>query len=76
MIKKNILSPFQKFVQIESFSGILLFIATIIALIWANSSFGESYQSLWQYKIRILIGSFISALTGYRVLRLNPKKHE
>ncbi|MFT6126912.1 MAG: NhaA family Na+:H+ antiporter [Polaribacter sp.] len=51
MIKKNILSPFQKFVQIESFSGILLFIATILALIWANSSFGESYQLLWQYKI-------------------------
>lgn len=51
MIKKVILSPFQKFVQIESFSGILLLLATIIALIWANSSFGDSYQSLWQYKI-------------------------
>ncbi len=51
MIQKRILNPFQKFVQIESFSGILLLIATVIALIWANSPLGESYQYLWQYKI-------------------------
>ena len=51
MIKKIILTPFQKFVKIESFSGVLLMIATLIALIWANSQFGDSYQSLWQYKL-------------------------
>jgi len=51
MIRKRILNPFQKFVNIESFSGILLLTATIIALIWANSPFKESYQSIWQYKI-------------------------
>lgn len=50
MPKKN-LSPFQKFIRIESFSGILLLTATIVALLWANSPFKESYQSLWQYKI-------------------------
>lgn len=51
MIKKIILTPFQKFVRIESFSGILLMIATCIALIWANSSYGDIYTSLWQYKL-------------------------
>jgi len=51
MIQKIILSPFQKFVRIESISGILLLAATIIALVWANSPFGDSYQALWQYKI-------------------------
>lgn len=49
--QKNVLSPFQKFLKIESFSGILLLIATILALILANSPIGESYQSFWQYKI-------------------------
>ncbi len=53
MIKKIILSPFQKFVKIESFSGILLLIATVIALVWANSPFSESYKSIWQYKVGI-----------------------
>ena len=51
MIKKTLLTPFQKFVKIESFSGVLLIIATLIALIWANSQFSDTYQSIWQSKV-------------------------
>ncbi len=58
MIKSKIISPFQKFVKIESFSGILLLITTITALIWANSPYGESYRSLWQYKIGFITEDF------------------
>lgn len=58
MIKKLFLTPLQKFVKIESFSGILLMIATVIALAWANSPFGESYRDLWQYDIGIITKSF------------------
>jgi len=58
MISKSILSPFQKFVKIEGFSGVLLLIATIIALVWVNSPFGESYLSLWQYKVGFSIPFF------------------
>ncbi len=58
MIKKLIVTPLQKFVKIESFSGILLMSATLIALIWANSPFGESYRALWQYDIGIITKSF------------------
>ena len=57
-MQKKILSPFQKFVKIESFSGILLLAATIIALFWANSPFKESYQSLWQYKVGVITDHF------------------
>ncbi len=53
MIEKVIITPFQKFVKIESFSGILLFGATVIAMVWANSGFSESYQELWNYNIGI-----------------------
>lgn len=58
MATDNILSPFQKFVKIESFSGILLLLATISAIIWANSSFSESYLALWDYKIGFTSESF------------------
>ncbi|MEM6772005.1 MAG: Na+/H+ antiporter NhaA, partial [Bacteroidota bacterium] len=51
MIKDYLLTPFQKFVKLESFSGILLFSATILAMIWANSPYGDSYQELWNTKI-------------------------
>jgi len=69
MRQKNILSPFQKFVKIESFSGILLLTATIIALVWANSPFGDSYHSLWQYKIGFTTESF--ELTKPLILWIN-----
>lgn len=59
MIKKiQQLTPFQKFVKTESLAGMLLFSATIIALIWANSSYGASYESIWQYKIGISFQDF------------------
>ena len=58
MPQKSILSPFQKFVKIESFSGVLLLLSTVLALIWANSSFGDTYESLWQYKIGFTTETF------------------
>ncbi|NRR90993.1 Na+/H+ antiporter NhaA [Winogradskyella undariae] len=58
MIKRIFLTPFQKFVKLESFSGILLLLATIIALVWANSPFGDVYRDLWQYDVGIVTQSF------------------
>jgi NhaA family Na+:H+ antiporter len=57
MIKK-FLTPFEKFVKAESLAGVLLFGATIIALIWANSSYGSYYEDLWQYEIGISFQAF------------------
>ncbi|MCW8981573.1 Na+/H+ antiporter NhaA [Altibacter sp.] len=58
MIKKLLLTPFEKFVKIESFSGILLFVATLIAILWANSPFADSYESLWNYQIGLEANGF------------------
>lgn len=58
MIREKLLSPFQKFVNLQSATGILLLATTIIALVWANSPFAESYQALWQYEIGISSDSF------------------
>ena len=58
MVNKIIITPFQKFVKIESFGGILLFGATVLALFLANSSFGGQFESFWQYKIGISTSGF------------------
>lgn len=58
MTKEKILSPFQKFVQLQSSSGILLLATTIIALVWANSAFADSYQGFWHYEIGFVSDSF------------------
>ncbi len=58
MNKKQFLSPFQKFINLQSSSGILLLATTIIALIWANSAFSESYQAFWNYELGFVSDSF------------------
>ena len=58
MLRKKLLSPFQKFVNLQSSSGILLLATTIIALVWANSAFSETYQSFWQYELGIVSDNF------------------
>ncbi len=55
---KAILTPFQKFIKIESLSGLLLLGATVLALVWANSPWSESYQTLWNFKIGFTSDSF------------------
>lgn len=58
MLEKLLLTPFQKFLRSQAMGGILLFGATIIAIIWANSPWGDIYQSLWQYKLGVNADTF------------------
>ncbi len=55
---KTIVSPFQRFVKTESLAGLLLFGATILALIWANSPYASAYQQIWEFPIGFSIGDF------------------
>ncbi|MCF8227057.1 MAG: Na+/H+ antiporter NhaA [Bacteroidales bacterium] len=57
-LEKKLITPFQKFARIEGMGGILLFGATVIAIIWANSPFGESYQALWDFRLGVDAESF------------------
>jgi len=43
---QRLLYPFQQFLQIEASSGIVLLVCTAIALIWANSGFGDVYRRI------------------------------
>jgi len=58
MIRKLLLTPFQKFVRTESLAGLLLFGATIIALIWSNSTYGHIYEGLWKKEIGVSFQNF------------------
>ena len=63
-ISKTLLRPiraslFQEFFQTEAFSGILLLLCAIAALIWANSPYHETYFKLWEQTIAIGFDRFI-----------------
>ncbi len=51
------LEPFTRFIHVESAGGIVLLLATLVALIWANSPFSPSYFALWKTKVGLSFGS-------------------
>jgi NhaA family Na+:H+ antiporter len=55
---ERIVRPFQDFTHKQSSGGILLIAATVVALVWANSPWAESYSNLWHTKLTVGIGDF------------------
>lgn len=49
---------FQEFARIEASGGILLIISALLAIIWANSPYWESYFQLWNTELGVTIGEF------------------
>lgn len=54
----KIASTFRKFFSMESSSGILLILAMVVALIWANSPWSHSYFHILEQPIGIHVGGF------------------
>lgn len=54
----RILTPFEDFIHRQTTSGMLLMLTAIVALIWANSGFYESYDHMKHIPISIGIGSW------------------
>ena len=48
---------FRQFTRLQASSGILLLLATVVALVWANSPWSESYFELWETYLSISLGS-------------------
>ncbi len=50
--------PARRFFAVEAAGGIVLLVATAVALIWANSPWADGYSSLWETEIDLQIGSY------------------
>ena len=61
MIKS--LVSINQFINKEALSGIILFIATVAAVIVANSSFGQEYYDLWNMPLGINLGELSVSMT-------------
>ncbi|MCU0227430.1 MAG: Na+/H+ antiporter NhaA, partial [Bryobacterales bacterium] len=48
--------PIQAFFQLQAASGIVLLLNAVLALVWANSAYAESYFNLWEQKITFDFG--------------------
>ncbi len=47
-IPSRFVRPLNRFISIESAGGIVLLVAAVVALLWANAPFGESYENFWE----------------------------
>ncbi|MGH8612543.1 MAG: Na+/H+ antiporter NhaA [Gammaproteobacteria bacterium] len=53
----RILTPFERFLKRTTAGGIVLMVTTLLALIMANSPWGEAFTELWEQPGRIGIGT-------------------
>ncbi len=59
-LARAVVRPVQRFMRIEASGGIVLLLATVAALIWANSPWQESYHQLWETHLTVQIGNLIT----------------
>ncbi len=54
---KEAKKPIERFLQLESASGVVLLVAAMLALLWANSPWAASYAALWHTSVELRVGS-------------------
>ena len=54
----HIVIPFQKFLHSQATAGALLIATAVIALVWANSSIGHTYDEFWHTKLTFGFGKY------------------
>jgi NhaA family Na+:H+ antiporter len=57
-VPRLVARPFREFLDTEVAGGIALLVAAAVALIWANSPFSDSYESLLTTELSFQIGSY------------------
>jgi len=55
----RIIDPIRRFMHVEAASGVVLLLATILALLAANSEWSSAYLALWELPAGFQIGDFI-----------------
>ena len=53
---RNVPAPLRTFLQTEVSGAVFLLVATIAALVWANSPWSSSYESLWSTELSLRLG--------------------
>jgi NhaA family Na+:H+ antiporter len=55
--------PLRRFFATEAAGGVVLLVATVVALVWANSPWQESYRQLWSTDLVVRLGAHRLAMS-------------
>jgi len=53
LVTRALVMPIQQFIHIQGVSSIVLLLAAIVALMWANSPWHESYHHVWDMELNL-----------------------
>jgi Na+/H+ antiporter NhaA len=53
---RNLAAPVRDFLSTETGGAMVLLVATVAALLWANSPWSDTYESVWTTKLAITMG--------------------
>ena len=53
LVTRALVMPVQRFIHIQGISSIALLAAAVIALVWANSPWHESYHHVWEMELSL-----------------------
>ena len=53
LVTRAVIIPIQQFIHIQGISSIVLLAAAVIALVWANSPWSDSYHHLWEMNLAV-----------------------
>lgn len=55
-VTDKLFGALERYLHIEALSGVVLLVAALCALLWANSPWRESYDALWHMPLSVAIG--------------------
>ena len=58
-VPRAVVRPAQRFMQLEAAGGIVMLLAAVVALAWANSGFADGYEALWETPLDISLGELV-----------------
>jgi Na+:H+ antiporter, NhaA family len=53
----RLLAPFREFARTSAAGGLVLIVAAVVALAWANSPLADGYAALWSTEVSISVGA-------------------
>ncbi len=53
---RNLAAPVRDFLSTETGGAVVMLAATVLALLWANSPWSDSYESVWTTRLTISVG--------------------
>jgi Na+:H+ antiporter, NhaA family len=57
-VPRRVVRPLQEFMHMEVAGGVVLLVASIVALIWANAATG-AYADFWSSELTVRVGDFV-----------------